>query len=68
MDAIFAILKFLVLAVYFLFLADSVLYIKYGLLDFDNDSKKEKPFSWFDLVYFAYALFNFTFIVKFLHI
>lgn len=68
MDAIFAILKFLVLAVYFLFLIDSVLYIKYGLLDFDNDSKKEEPFSWFDLVYFAYALFNFTFIVKFLHI
>lgn len=68
MDVIFAIFKFLVLAVYFLFLVDSLLNIKHGLLDFDNDSKEDDPFSWFDVVYFAYALFNFVFIVKFLHI
>lgn len=68
MDVIFAILKFLVLAVYFLFLVDSILNMKHELIDFDDNNKEEDPFSWFDIVYFAYALFNFIFIVKFLHI
>lgn len=66
MTIILDILKFLVFVVYSLFLLDSVLNIKYEFSD--NDDKEEGPFSWFDVVYFAYALFNFIFIVKFLHI
>lgn len=59
------ILKFLVASVYCLFLVDSMLNIKYEL--FDKDDKDKNSFSWIDVVYFAYAFFNFVLIVKVLH-
>jgi hypothetical protein len=68
MDIIFGIFKFLVVSVYILFLIDSMLNIKSQLFDLDNEDKDRDPFSWFDVVYFAYAFFNVIFIVKFLHV
>ena len=65
MTVILDILKFLVFAVYSLFLLDSVLNIKYEF--FDNDDKDKDPLSWLDVVYLAYAIFNFILIVKVLH-
>lgn len=59
------ILKFIVASVYCLFLVDSMLNIKYELLD--KDDKDKNSFSWIDVVYFAYAFFNFVLIVKVLH-
>ena len=65
MTVILDILKFFVFAVYSLFLLDSVLNIKYGFSD--NDDKDKDPLSWLDVVYLAYAIFNFVLIVKVLH-
>ncbi len=65
MTIILDVLKFLVFVVYSLFLLDSVLNIKYEFSD--NDDKDKDPFSWLDVVYFAYASFNFILIVKVLH-
>lgn len=59
------IFKFIVASVYCLFLVDSVLNIKYEL--FDKDEKDKDSLSWVDIVYFAYAFFNFILIVKILH-
>ena len=59
------ILKFIVASIYCLFLVDSILNIKYELLDKDDEDKHS--FSWIDVVYFAYAFFNFILIVKVLH-
>ena len=63
MTIILDIFNFLVFAVYSLFLLDSVLNIKYEF--FDNDDKD--PLSWLDVVYLAYAIFNFILVVKVLH-
>ena len=65
MTVILDILKFLVFAVYSLFVLDSVLNIKYEFSD--NDDKDKDPLSWLDVVYLAYAIFNFILIVKVLH-
>ncbi len=65
MTVILDILKFLVFVVYSLFLLDSVLNIKYEFSD--NDDKDKDPLSWLDVVYLAYAIFNFILIVKVLH-
>ena len=65
MTVILDIFKFLVFVVYSLFLLDSVLNVKYGFSD--NDDKERDPFSWLDVVYLAYASFNFILIVKVLH-
>lgn len=67
MDIILAIFKFLVVSVYFLFLIDSILNIKSQLFDLDKEDEDRDPFSWFDMVYFAYTFFNVIFIVKVLH-
>lgn len=60
MCIILGILKFLVIAVYGLFFLDSILVAKSAL--FDKEDKDS--FSWFDVIYLAYALFNFVFIIK----
>ena len=65
MTVILDIFKFLVFVVYSLFLLDSVLNIKYEFSD--NGDKDKDPLSWLDVVYLAYAIFNFILIVKVLH-
>lgn len=63
------IFNFLVLLVYFLFLWDSILNIKYELFDFDKDDKDEGPTSIsFDVIYFAYSFFNLILVMKALHL
>ncbi len=65
MIVILDILKFLVFVIYSLFLMDAVLNIKYEFSD--NDDKDKDPLSWLDVVYLAYAIFNFILIVKVMH-
>ena len=65
MTIILDILKFLVFVVYSLFLMDAVLNIKYEFSD--NNDKDKDPLSWLDVVYLAYAIFNFVLIVEVMH-
>lgn len=69
MNMILAIFNFLVLFVYFLFLWDSILNIKYELFDFDKDDEDEGPTHFlFDVIYFAYSFFNLVLVMKALHL
>lgn len=62
MNIILAFFKFLVLFVYFLFLWDSILGIKYKLFDLDSDDD-----FLFNVIYVAYTFFNLILVMKFFH-
>ena len=63
MKIILAIFEFLVLAIYFLFLWDSILGIKYKLFDLDSDDD-----FLFNVIYVVYTFFNLILIMKVFHL
>ena len=63
MKIILAIFEFLVLAVYFLFLWDAILGIKYKLFDLDSDDD-----FLFNVIYVAYTFFNLIVVMKIFHL
>ena len=66
MKIILAIFEFLVLAVYFLFLWDAILGIKYKLFNLDDDD--EDTSFLFNVIYVAYTFFNLIVIMKIFHL
>ena len=68
MMIILNILKALVILVYAFFLLDSVFNIKYEMFDKKGQEKDNLPvLNVVDVVYLAYAFFNFVLVVKFLY-
>lgn len=62
MNIILSFFKFLVLFVYFLFLWDSILGIKYKLFNLDDDD--EDTSFLFNVIYVAYSFFNLILIMR----
>lgn len=63
MTIVLDIFKFLILFVYFLFLWDSILGIKYKLFDLDADDD-----FLFNVIYVVYTFFNLILVMRVLHL